>query len=118
MQARGSRFKLTPDMRLAYTFDDREKRDRMAAARARLQQLKGLIAADLTAAARLRESADPSALWALLPIREIGYVRRPENSGVRLTLRLAEALLRCVRSDLTRREFRGFAPLSSRPRRL
>jgi transcription-repair coupling factor (superfamily II helicase) len=42
--ARGSRFKLTPDMRLAYNFDDREKLDRMPAARARLQQLRGLIA--------------------------------------------------------------------------
>jgi transcription-repair coupling factor (superfamily II helicase) len=45
VSARGSRFKLTPDMRLAYNFDDREKLDRMPAARARLQQLKGLIVA-------------------------------------------------------------------------
>jgi len=44
VSARGSRFKLTPDMRLAYNFDDREKLDRMPAARARLQQLQGLIA--------------------------------------------------------------------------
>ena len=44
VSARGSRFKLTPDMRLAYNFDDREKLDRMPAARARLQQLKGLVA--------------------------------------------------------------------------
>jgi transcription-repair coupling factor (superfamily II helicase) len=44
VSARGSRFKLTPDMRLAYNFDEREKLDRMAAARARLQQLKGLVA--------------------------------------------------------------------------
>jgi transcription-repair coupling factor (superfamily II helicase) len=43
VSARGSRFKLTPDMRLAYNFDDREKLDRMPAARARLQQLRGLI---------------------------------------------------------------------------
>jgi transcription-repair coupling factor (superfamily II helicase) len=42
--ARGSRFKLTPDMRLAYNFDDAEKRDRMPAARKRLEQLRGLIA--------------------------------------------------------------------------
>jgi transcription-repair coupling factor (superfamily II helicase) len=42
--ARGSRFKLTPDMRLAYNFDDREKLDRMPAARKRLEQLKGLVA--------------------------------------------------------------------------
>ena len=45
VSVRGSRFKLTPDMRLAYNFDEREKLDRMAAARARLQQLRGLVAA-------------------------------------------------------------------------
>jgi transcription-repair coupling factor (superfamily II helicase) len=45
VSARGSRFKLTPDMRLAYNFDDREKLDRMPAARARLQQLKTLVTA-------------------------------------------------------------------------
>jgi transcription-repair coupling factor (superfamily II helicase) len=39
VQERGSRWKLTPDMRLAYTFDDREKGDRLAAARARLQDV-------------------------------------------------------------------------------
>ena len=44
VSSRGSRFKLTPDMRLAYSFDDREKLDRMAAARARLEQLRGLVA--------------------------------------------------------------------------
>jgi len=44
VSARGSRFKLTPDMRLAYNFDDREKLDRMPAARARLQQLRDLVA--------------------------------------------------------------------------
>jgi transcription-repair coupling factor (superfamily II helicase) len=44
VSARGSRFKLTPDMRLAYNFDDREKLDRMPAARARLQQLNALRA--------------------------------------------------------------------------
>jgi transcription-repair coupling factor (superfamily II helicase) len=38
-----SRFKLTPDMRLAYGFTEAEKNDRMAAARARLEQLVGLI---------------------------------------------------------------------------
>ncbi len=42
VQGKGSRFKLTPDMRLGYTFDDAEKRDRMAAARQRLQQLVAL----------------------------------------------------------------------------
>jgi transcription-repair coupling factor (superfamily II helicase) len=45
VSARGSRFKLTPDMRLAYNFDDREKLDRMPAARSRLQQLKTLVTA-------------------------------------------------------------------------
>ncbi len=45
VQAKGSRFKLTPDMRLSYTFDEGEKRDRMAAARARLTQLVTLTAA-------------------------------------------------------------------------
>ena len=44
-QDKGSRCKLTPDMRLAYTFDDREKTDRLAASRDRLQQLRGLVAA-------------------------------------------------------------------------
>jgi transcription-repair coupling factor (superfamily II helicase) len=43
VSGKGSRFKLTPDMRLAYNFDEREKEDRMAAARARLMQLRGLI---------------------------------------------------------------------------
>jgi transcription-repair coupling factor (superfamily II helicase) len=42
---KASRFKLTPDMRLAYTFDEAEKRDRMAAARTRLEHLRGLLTA-------------------------------------------------------------------------
>jgi transcription-repair coupling factor (superfamily II helicase) len=42
VQAKASRFKLTPDMRLSYTFDEGEKRDRMAAARIRLTQLVAL----------------------------------------------------------------------------
>jgi len=42
VQGKGSRFKLTPDMRLAYTFDELEKQDRMAAARKRLLQLVAL----------------------------------------------------------------------------
>ena len=42
VQGKGSRFKLTPDMRLAYSFDEAEKDDRMAAARQRLLQLVGL----------------------------------------------------------------------------
>ena len=44
VSGKASRYKLTPDMRLAYNFDDREKLDRMTAARARLQQLRGLVA--------------------------------------------------------------------------
>ena len=40
VQRKGSRWKLTPDMRLAYSFDDREKQDRLAAARLRLQELE------------------------------------------------------------------------------
>jgi transcription-repair coupling factor (superfamily II helicase) len=36
VQKKGSRWKLTPDMRLSYAFDDQEKGDRLAAARARL----------------------------------------------------------------------------------
>ncbi|HVZ85444.1 MAG TPA: transcription-repair coupling factor [Polyangia bacterium] len=43
LQTKGSRYKLTPDMRLAYTFDEGEKRDRMRAARARLTHLVGLM---------------------------------------------------------------------------
>ncbi len=42
VQAKASRFKLTPDMRLSYAFDEGEKRDRMAAARGRLTQLVAL----------------------------------------------------------------------------
>ncbi len=40
VQAKGSRWKLTPDMRLAYSFDDREKKDRLAAARRRLADVE------------------------------------------------------------------------------
>jgi hypothetical protein len=39
VQQTGSRWKLTPDMRLAYSFDDREKGDRLAAARVRLSEV-------------------------------------------------------------------------------
>jgi transcription-repair coupling factor (superfamily II helicase) len=39
VQEKGSRWKLTPDMRLAYTFDDREKTDHLQASRARLNQV-------------------------------------------------------------------------------
>ncbi len=44
VEVKGSRFKLTPDMRLAYGFDDAEKRDRMRAARVCLTKLKALVA--------------------------------------------------------------------------
>jgi transcription-repair coupling factor (superfamily II helicase) len=44
VQTRGSRWKLTPDMRLSYAFDDREKQDRLPAARARLLDVLGLLA--------------------------------------------------------------------------
>jgi hypothetical protein len=43
VSGRSSRFKLTPDMRLSYAFDEVEKNDRMAAARARLTHLKALV---------------------------------------------------------------------------
>jgi hypothetical protein len=39
VSGKSSRFKLSPDMRLAYSFDEGERRDRMTAARARLEQL-------------------------------------------------------------------------------
>jgi transcription-repair coupling factor (superfamily II helicase) len=39
VQHRGSRWKLSPDMRLCYAFDDEEKRDHLAAARRRLQEV-------------------------------------------------------------------------------
>jgi transcription-repair coupling factor (superfamily II helicase) len=45
LQTKASRFKLTPDMRLSYSFDEGEKRDRMRSARARLTQLVSLLAA-------------------------------------------------------------------------
>jgi transcription-repair coupling factor (superfamily II helicase) len=43
VSAKGSRYKLTPDMRLSYGFDESEKRDHMAAARSRLQALEKLV---------------------------------------------------------------------------
>jgi transcription-repair coupling factor (superfamily II helicase) len=45
VSAKGSRYKLTPDMRLSYAFDEAEKRDRMAAARGRLVALVKLVTA-------------------------------------------------------------------------
>ncbi len=41
VQAKHSRWKLSPDMRLSFTFDDGDKRDRLAAARARLMEVTG-----------------------------------------------------------------------------
>jgi transcription-repair coupling factor (superfamily II helicase) len=39
VQNKASRWKLSPDMRLSYAFDDREKQDRLPAARARLLEV-------------------------------------------------------------------------------
>jgi hypothetical protein len=41
--AKGSRWKLSPEMRLAYAFTEAEKAERMRAARARLGDLAKLI---------------------------------------------------------------------------
>jgi transcription-repair coupling factor (superfamily II helicase) len=43
VQTRGSRWKLTPDMRLAYTFDDAEKANRLPVARKKLVELGKLV---------------------------------------------------------------------------
>jgi transcription-repair coupling factor (superfamily II helicase) len=40
VQRKGSRWKLTPDMRLSYSFDDREREDHLTAARSRLMDVK------------------------------------------------------------------------------
>jgi hypothetical protein len=44
VQKKGSRWKLAPDMRLSYAFDEREKTDRLTAARARLLDVKACLA--------------------------------------------------------------------------
>jgi transcription-repair coupling factor (superfamily II helicase) len=44
VQKKGSRWKLSPDMRLAYSFDAREQDDRLAAARTRLADVRGCLA--------------------------------------------------------------------------
>jgi transcription-repair coupling factor (superfamily II helicase) len=49
VHARGSRWKLSPDMRLAYTFTEAEARDRLPAARARLVALAACRADDKAA---------------------------------------------------------------------
>ncbi len=43
VQSKGSRWKLSPDMRLSYAFTDAEKQNRMPAARARLGDLRALM---------------------------------------------------------------------------
>jgi transcription-repair coupling factor (superfamily II helicase) len=45
VQKKGSRWKLSPDMRLAYSFDAREQDDRLTTARARLADVRGCLAA-------------------------------------------------------------------------
>jgi hypothetical protein len=40
VQSKGSRYKLSPDMRLTYAFDDEEKNDRLAAVRQRLLEIE------------------------------------------------------------------------------
>jgi transcription-repair coupling factor (superfamily II helicase) len=44
VQQRASRWKLSPDMRLSYAFDDEERRDHLAAARRRLQEVVACVA--------------------------------------------------------------------------
>jgi transcription-repair coupling factor (superfamily II helicase) len=43
VQRKDSRWKLSPDMRLSYAFDDEEKRDHLAAARKRLQEVVACV---------------------------------------------------------------------------
>jgi transcription-repair coupling factor (superfamily II helicase) len=43
VQRKGSRWKLSPDMRLSYAFDDEEKRDHLGAARRRLQEVLACV---------------------------------------------------------------------------
>ena len=43
VQRKGSRWKLSPDMRLSYAFDDEEKRDHLGAARKRLQEVLACV---------------------------------------------------------------------------
>ena len=43
VQRKDSRWKLSPDMRLSYAFDDEEKRDHLAAARKRLQEVLACV---------------------------------------------------------------------------
>jgi len=43
VQKKGSRWKLTPDMRLSYAFDERERDDRLTTARSRLLDVKACL---------------------------------------------------------------------------
>jgi transcription-repair coupling factor (superfamily II helicase) len=45
VQKKGSRWKITPDMRLSYAFDDGERSDRLPAARKRLQEVLACLMA-------------------------------------------------------------------------
>jgi transcription-repair coupling factor (superfamily II helicase) len=44
VQSKGSRWKLSPDMRLSYAFTEDERKDRMGAARVRLREISGCLA--------------------------------------------------------------------------
>ena len=46
VQGKNSRWKLSPDMRLSYGFDEAEKRDRLNIARAKLTEVAALAASD------------------------------------------------------------------------
>ena len=52
VQAKQSRWKLSPDMRLSYAFDDGEKRQRLPAARARLMEVRACRTANPAASSR------------------------------------------------------------------
>jgi transcription-repair coupling factor (superfamily II helicase) len=54
VQAKHSRWKLSPDMRLSFAFDDSDKRDRLAAARERLIELGACLANPPPARTRTR----------------------------------------------------------------
>jgi transcription-repair coupling factor (superfamily II helicase) len=45
VQTQGSRWKLSPDMRLSYSFTEDERKDRMTTARARLREIFSYIVA-------------------------------------------------------------------------
>jgi hypothetical protein len=45
VQAKASRWNLSPDIRLSHAFTEDEREDRMTAARAKLREICGLVAA-------------------------------------------------------------------------